>query len=262
MKNINSLSRENNFNMDFQKKQSTSFNEELSNLDVSTLNESLQTGVGFLDNNTCFFKGNISLFGGRANSKKDKLFIDMALNMASNSKKIAYFSFNKDLDERNLILLFEERCLSRNLDKSIMDNIHIVLIREPSILRITKELSRINTQYDIDAVFMDDDKSLLFGDNTAELRNNFVLKDYLSYEVFQMAKLFNVHIFMGSRVKAKCEELEIIEDINDMKCSFRLIELARCIIGVGYSNDENVWNLSFLKNAYGDNRINLKINIK
>lgn len=262
MKNINSSSRENNFNMDFQNNQSISSNEVLNNLSVSMSNERLETGINFLDTNTDFFKGNVSLFGGRANSKKDKLFIDMALNMASNFKKIAYFSFNKDLDERNLISLFKKRCLSRNLDESIIDNIYIVLVRESSILRITKELSELNAQYNIDAVFMDDDKNLLFGDNTAELRNNFVLKDYLSYEVSQMAKLFNVHIFIGARVKAKCEEFEIIEDINDIKCSFRLIGLAKCIVGLGYSNDENIWNLSFLKNCYGDVNINSKVNIK
>lgn len=262
MKNINSSSRENGFNMDFQKNQTIVFNEVLNNLDISKTNEDLETGIDFIDNNTCLFKGNISLFGGRVSSRKDELFMDIALNMASKSKKVAYFSFNKNLNEKKLVSIFKKKCSSKNLGENILDNIHIVLINESSILRIAKELSEIKAQYGVDVVFIDDDKSLLFGDDIAELKNNFALKNYLSWEISQIAKLFNVHIFIGARVKASCEQVKFIDDINSIKCSYSLVGLARFILGVGYSEDKDIWNISFLKNSYGDVNINSKVNIK
>lgn len=262
MKNINSSSRENNFNMDFQNNQSISFNEVLNNLDISKTNKNLETGIDFIDDNTYLFKGNISLFGGRVSSRKDELFMDIALNMASKSKKVAYFSFNKDLNEKKLISIFKEKCSSKNLDENILDNIHIILINESSILRIAKELSETKIQYGVDVIFIDDDKSLLLGEDITELKNNSALKSYLSWEISQMAKLFDVHIFIGARVKASCEKVEFIENINSVKCSYSLVGLAKFILGVGYSEDKDIWNISFLKNSYGDANINSKVNIK
>lgn len=261
MKNIKSSSRENDFNVGFQNNQAITFNETLNNLDISKINGDLETGIDFIDNNTHLFKGNISLFAGRVSSRKEELFVDIALNIASKSKKVAYFSFGKNLDEEKLVSMFKKKCSLKNLEENILNNIHIVLINESSILRIVKELSEIKFKYGVDAVFIDDDKSLLFGDDITELRNNYELKNYLSWEISQMAKLFNVHIFIGARVKAKFEQVEFIEDIDSIKYSFGLRGLSKFILGVGHSEDENIWNISFLKNSYGDVDISSKVNI-
>lgn len=263
MKNINSSNRENNFNMDFQNTevQTLSFYDLVENCNTSPKREALKTGITFLDNNTCFYKKTISLLVGRANSKKEELLMDIALNMAIESKTVVYISFDKNLDVQTLKESFKEKCLKKSQSIDKLENLHLIIIENATIPSITNELSKINSLYDIDAVFIDDDKHLFFGENISSFKNNYILKEYISWELSELAALLNIHIFMCCRVASKCEKANYIDNIQDIKCSFGLIGLAKFVAGLTCPSNSDCVNINILKNTYGDYNIKSKITI-
>lgn len=263
MKNITNANREICSNMDFQNTntKAISFHELIKECNTSSKKEIIKTGIDFLDSNTCFYKGNISLLAGRADSKKEDLLMDIALNMAIESKHVAYISFNKNLDSESLKTSFKEKCLKKSQDTNILKNIHILIIEKANILNITKELAKLETICNIKAIFIDDDKPMFFGEDIKSFRNNFSLKEYLSWELSQLAIAFNIHIFMACRVSSKCQNSNYIDDITDIKCSMNLVRLSKFIIGLTCINRDNYVNINILKNAYGNVNVSSKITI-
>lgn len=264
MKNIKGLNRENNVNMDFQ----NNGKEEVKNIDFKELLETvekkdakneLNTGIVFLDENCKFHKGNIFLIAGRNTSRKELLLMDIALNAAKDSKKILYISCNKGCTDSDITNVLKERCINKFGNDKILENIKAINEEHLDIVKLSIEITKMDSKLGIDAVFIEDDKSLLYGNGDGNFKSQQLLTDYWAWQMSAIAKSFNISIFLGCRVAAKCEEKDIIDDFKYLKCSYSLIGYSRLVVGINYKGKKDNYNLlsiNILKNPYGNNDIN------
>lgn len=264
MKNIKGLSREYSFNMGFQnnvkeEKEGIDFSEVLENIKANNTPNMLNTGITFFDQNTKFYKGNISLIAGRNTSKKELLLMDIALNAAKDSEKILYISCNKEYTDNDIANDLKERCIGKFGNDKILENIKAINVEDLDIVKLSIEIAKMDSKFGIDAVFIEDDKSLLYGSGSIEVKKQQMLTDCLAWQISAISKYFNISIFLGCRVRAKCEQKDIVDDYKDLKCSYSLIAYSKFIIGINYlgrKDDYNLLSINILKNSYGYTGIN------